>query len=125
MESIFKALRVATSFVGCVAFLSSATAEETAAPAPVPIQGGIYCSMVKPVFPPESQAAHESGTTKLAFVLGLTGKFEDITVVQSSGYPRLDESAIKAVEASHCLPHYQDGKAVRVRLDAPFTFSPN
>ncbi|MGG1947445.1 energy transducer TonB [Trinickia sp. NRRL B-1857] len=80
--------------------------------------------MAKPEFPLESQKAHESGKTKLMFELSPTGNFEHITVVESSGYQRLDDSAIKSVQASHCLPYYKNGKAVSIGVTSAYDFLP-
>jgi protein TonB len=48
------------------------------------------------VYPQSAQMAHETGGPIVSFVF-LDGAVSDVTLVQSSGYPLLDQAAMQAV----------------------------
>jgi protein TonB len=43
-------------------------------------------------------------------------------VIDSSGYPRLDEAAMTAVKDWHCRPPLRDGLPIRAIALQPFNF---
>ena len=50
-----------------------------------------------PVYPPASRRAGEEGTTVLRVLVDERGRPGDISIVQSSGFARLDQSAVDAI----------------------------
>jgi len=80
------------------------------------------CSIVTPDYPVLSRRRGESGTAFVKFVVGLTGKIENIELKKSSGYSRLDDAAVAAMRDSACKPYIENGEAVRATYTQPFTF---
>ncbi|HLX01525.1 MAG TPA: TonB family protein, partial [Trinickia sp.] len=72
-----------------------------------------------------SQRRGEAGTAYVRFVVGLTGKIEDVELRKSSGFSRLDEAAMAAMRASACRPYVENGTPVRAAYTQPFTFGFN
>jgi protein TonB len=61
------------------------------------------------------------GQVIISFVVGITGKVEDVKVLK--GVPVLDEEAVRVVKSSpQWVLGKKDGKPVRVRLIAPVYF---
>jgi protein TonB len=81
------------------------------------------CSVAKPDYPYLSKRMNETGIAVIRFVVGLTGAIEDIQLLKSSGYPRLDNAALDAMHASACRPYMEDGKPIRAAYSQPFAFS--
>ncbi|KWF18159.1 energy transducer TonB [Burkholderia pseudomultivorans] len=82
----------------------------------------LQCTLVKPDYPSMSRRRGETGTAYVHFVVGVTGKIENITLQKSSGYPRLDEAALEAMRASTCPPYVENGQAIRVAHTQPYNF---
>ena len=79
-----------------------------------------------PDYPALSQRRGETGTAYVSFVVGLTGKLENIALKKSSGFVRLDDAALDAVRASACKPYMENGEADPGRvLPQPYDFSLN
>ncbi|TKC77984.1 TonB family protein [Trinickia terrae] len=83
------------------------------------------CSIAKPLYPALSQRRGEAGTAYVHFVVGLTGKIEDIELKKSSGFSRLDDAALSAMHSSACRPYVENGSPVRAAYTQPFTFGFN
>jgi protein TonB len=81
------------------------------------------CELVKPDYPPLSRRRGETGTASVRFVVGLTGKLEDIQLQQSSGFSRLDDAALAAVHATTCKPFLENGQPIRAAYTRPYNFS--
>lgn len=75
-----------------------------------------------PRYPAESRRKHEEGTVVLSLVLSGDGRVASISVAQSSGHPRLDEAALRAVRKWRWAPTLRDGTPVMVRgvVEIPF-----
>ena len=52
-----------------------------------------------PEYPEEARQREWEGTTRLAIILDARGKGQRITLLSTSGYPVLDEAALKAAES--------------------------
>lgn len=52
---------------------------------------------IKIVYPKRSRQLEEEGKTVLSFLIDQTGKAQNINVIQSSGFERLDHEAMRAV----------------------------
>ncbi|MEM5437417.1 TonB family protein [Paraburkholderia diazotrophica] len=81
------------------------------------------CSIVQPDYPALSRRRGETGTAMIHFVVGLTGKIENIELKKSSGYDRLDQAALDAMHSSSCKPYLENGEPVRAAYTQPFAFS--
>ncbi|MEA3111409.1 MAG: periplasmic protein TonB, partial [Caballeronia sp.] len=57
------------------------------------------------------------------FVVGLTGRIENIELKKTSGSSRLDDAALDAMRASACKPYKENGEPVRAAYSQPFVFS--
>jgi protein TonB len=111
----------------------------TAAPpaaAPAPAQGKptmalsapknvshLDCQTTQPDYPRQAQRRGESGTAYVYFVVGLTGKIENIELKKSSGYDDLDKAALAAMRDSSCKPYLENGAPVRAAYTQPFAFN--
>ncbi len=83
----------------------------------------LSCQIVKAAYPTLSKRRGETGVAKVRFVVGLTGRIETAQIVQSSGFPRLDDAALEAVRASECQPYLQNGQPMRAAYTQPYDFS--
>jgi protein TonB len=81
------------------------------------------CRIVQPDYPTLSRRRAETGTAYVHFVVGLTGKIENIELKRSSGYSRLDDAAVDAMRQSSCKPYLENGEPVRAAYTQPFDFS--
>ncbi len=57
-----------------------------------------------PVYPWMSRRKGEEGIVTLSVEVSISGQGEHIKIIQSSGYPRLDKAAIKALSDAHFSP---------------------
>ncbi|MBI3014733.1 MAG: energy transducer TonB [Candidatus Tectomicrobia bacterium] len=78
----------------------------------------------KPVYPEDSRRGRlgEEGTVILGVSVGADGKREKIRVVKSSGFSRLDQAAIAALESATFVPATRGGKPVPMEKKISFTF---
>jgi periplasmic protein TonB len=81
------------------------------------------CNIAAPEYPALSRRRSETGTAVVRFVVGLTGKIENIELKKTSGSPRLDDAALDAMRASACKPYKENGEPVRAAYSQPFVFS--
>jgi periplasmic protein TonB len=80
------------------------------------------CNIIKPDYPPLSIRRGETGVASVTFVVGLTGKIQNIQLTKSSGYSRLDDAALDAMRASTCKPYIENGEPVLAKYTKPFDF---
>ena len=76
----------------------------------------------KPAYPKASRALGEQGRVLLDVYVQVDGTVGDIRLHQSSGFGRLDESAMRAVRQWHFKPARQAGKQIAVWYVQPITF---
>lgn len=99
-----------------------------AAPAPAapgdsnPLVDASAAGNAKPVYPRASKALGEQGVVVLEVFVTLEGTVGDIRIGRSSGFDRLDESALRAVRQWHFIPARQGGKQVSMWYKQPITF---
>jgi protein TonB len=67
-------------------------------------------SCKQPEYPAASRRNEETGTVLLRFLIGTDGKVVESKVESSSGYPRLDQAALKALSLCQFKPGTLDGK---------------
>ncbi|WP_233836387.1 energy transducer TonB [Paraburkholderia sp. ZP32-5] len=82
----------------------------------------VDCSIPKPDYPDISKRRRENGTAVVRFVVGLTGRIETAQLQKSSGYDRLNDAALAAVQAGTCRPYRENGTAVRAAYSQSFVF---
>ncbi|WP_086382278.1 energy transducer TonB [Caballeronia sordidicola] len=85
----------------------------------------LECNIAMPEYPALSRRRGESGTAVVKFVVGLTGKIENIELKKSSGSSRLDDAALDAMRSSACKPYKENGEAIRAAYSQPFVFGLN
>ncbi|ASL42912.1 hypothetical protein bAD24_I05430 [Burkholderia sp. AD24] len=83
------------------------------------------CNIARPDYPALSKRRGETGTAYVKFVVGLSGKIENVELKKSSGFSRLDDAAVAAVHASACKPYLENGQPVRAAYTQPYDFNLN
>jgi protein TonB len=79
--------------------------------------------LTQPEYPPSSRRAGEAGTVILEVYVLENGRVGDARVKQSSGFPRLDEAAVREVKRSwRLIPGTEDGKPVAMWGQFAVTF---
>lgn len=79
--------------------------------------------LTQPEYPPSSRRAGEAGTVILEVYVLENGRVGEARVKKSSGYPRLDEAAVREVKRSWRLePGTEDGKPVAMWGQFAVTF---
>lgn len=77
----------------------------------------------KPEYPPASQRAKEEGETTVSVCVDETGKMSNVQLVKSSGFPRLDDAAVKGLARTRLDPaKNSEGKAVAF-CNPPYVFT--
>ncbi|MDK4623735.1 energy transducer TonB [Kingella kingae] len=85
------------------------------------IDGG-YIKEPNVMYPDKSVELGEEGKVKLATIVNPNGSVDDIELIQSSGFERLDRAAIEAVKQAKYQPKNVNGKPVRTRFVKEFSF---
>jgi protein TonB len=102
-----------------------------AAPKPVernvvrtpPSTQGRGARITQPEYPPASRRAGEEGTVTLKVFVTEAGRAGQVEVAKSSGFPKLDEAAVKEVQRNwRLVPGKEDGKAVSMWHTFAVTF---
>jgi protein TonB len=76
-----------------------------------------------PDYPRAARKRGLEGTVVLSLLIGADGSVQDVSVERSSGYPLLDQSAVKAISRWHFHPATQGGKAISWNYLQPIKFS--
>jgi protein TonB len=97
------------------------------APAPQPIvppraEAGQLTNPA-PVYPNLSRRLREEGIVVLEILITADGTVSEIRIKNSSGYKRLDDSAVKAVKYWRYQPATQGGKAIDFWYEQPIEFN--
>lgn len=97
---------------------------EQAAPATVtqPRFDADYLNNPKPAYPSMSKRLGEEGQVLLRVLVGQEGGAEQIEVLRSSGFTRLDEAARAAVSKWRFVPAKVGGNATQAWVQVPVTF---
>ena len=82
-----------------------------------------YLEPPSPRYPPESKHAREEGLVILKVLIDESGHASRINVYRSSGHPRLDEEARKAVQRAVFKPYLDGGVARAAVALIPVEFS--
>ena len=107
--------------------ISNVTSERPVAAPPPPVAKPVERAVVKtppsatgkgsrtslPEYPPASRRAGEEGTVTLRAFVGTDVRLSQVEVVKSSGFPKLDEAALREVPRTwRFAPGTEDGKPV-------------
>lgn len=102
-------------------------APKSAPPAPPPPtlpRPADYLNNPKPPYPALSKRLGEEGTVRLNILVNPDGSVARLEVATSSGYPRLDQSAMNTVQSSWKFePARQGGKPVAAWVIVPIQFT--
>jgi protein TonB len=97
-----------------------------APPAPprveLPSTDADYLQNPKPVYPPLSKRLNEQGTVLIRVLVGADGLPQQARVARSSGYERLDQAALAAVQAWRFVPGKRAGVPEAMWFDVPISF---
>lgn len=81
-----------------------------------------YINRPVAVYPSVSRRLGEQGIGKYRVLINASGKIDDITVQQSTGYDRLDNVAIQAIRRATFKPHMENGRPIAVYAIIPIEF---
>ncbi|WP_296751429.1 energy transducer TonB [Thiobacillus sp.] len=102
----------------------AAEASKPAPAPPTPPRQADYLANPKPHYPPLSRRLGEAGTVRLNILVNPDGSVARLELAQSSGYPRLDRSAMETVQSSWKFePARQGGKPVAAWVIVPIQFT--
>ncbi len=88
-----------------------------------PSTQGKGARITQPEYPPASRRAGEEGTVQLQVFVLESGRAGEVKVAKSSGFPKLDEAAIKEVQRNwRFVPGKEDGKPVSMWHTFAVTF---
>jgi len=79
-------------------------------------------SRVEPVYPAQSRRGGEQGSGVFRVLVNENGRPQEVTVLKSSGFPRLDESAMDAIRRWVFKPAVQNSQPVRSWTKVQVTF---
>ncbi|WP_062064303.1 energy transducer TonB [Cellvibrio sp. OA-2007] len=98
---------------------------EPAPPAPIvpPRAEAGQLSNPAPVYPSLSRRLREQGTVVLEILIKANGTVGEIKIKTSSGFKRLDETAVKAVSRWRYLPATQGGQKIDFWYEQPVEFN--
>lgn len=117
--------------------ISNVTSERPVAapppPAPKPVERQVVktppstqgrgARITQPEYPPSSRRAGEEGTVQLQVYVLESGRAGEVKVARSSGFPKLDEAAVKEVQRNwRFVPGKEDGKPVSMWHTFAVTF---
>lgn len=75
-----------------------------------------------PAYPRASQRRGEQGRVVLRVLISPEGRVAQVKVQRSSGYERLDEAAVQAMQRARFRPYTENGIAYKALVDIPFDF---
>lgn len=93
-------------------------------PPPTPPRAADYLNNPKPPYPALSKRLGEEGIVRLNILVNPDGSVARLEIAKSSGYPRLDEVALKTVQSSWKFePARQAGKPIQAWVIVPIQFT--
>jgi protein TonB len=82
-----------------------------------------YLSNPKPDYPPDARRQRQEGVVVVNVEVEADGRAGDVNVSRSSGFPLLDDAAVRAVRRWLFEPARAGGLPVASRVDVPVRFS--
>jgi len=93
---------------------------------PKQITSGIeYIEPPRSNYPAVSRRMGEEGVVNFKVTVNTNGRAEKVEITKSSGFPRLDEEARRAVMRAVYKPYIEDGKAIVVATTGSIAFKLN
>lgn len=92
-------------------------------PVTPPLYRGGYLDNPKPRYPALSLELNETGTVRVRVQVSAEGRPLDVSLAQSSGYPRLDRAALEAVRQWRFVPARRGQEAIPFNFIVPVDFS--
>ncbi|MBP6861947.1 MAG: energy transducer TonB [Neisseriaceae bacterium] len=77
-----------------------------------PTHIGGHLNNPQPPYPPQSEEAEEEGSVGLRVRVEANGRASDVQLAKSSGYPRLDRSALRTVRGWRFTPATRGGEPI-------------
>jgi protein TonB len=99
-----------------------ATAEAESSEIEPPHYQAAYLSNPQPPYPPMSRKLREQGNLRLHVMVNAAGEAEAIRIKSSSGFERLDQAALAAVQKWRFVPARRQGQAVAGWVEVPIQF---
>jgi uncharacterized protein len=87
--------------------------------------GPVFSSCAKPVWPKESLRAREQGAVTLQFLIGSDGSVRKSRVLESSGFPLLDNAAQTALAACKFTPAMVNGVPAEAYIPVKYVWTLN
>lgn len=100
-------------------------AEPTQVPVVPPSADASQLNNPAPVYPSASRKLREEGVVLLEILVKADGTLGEMRLKKSSGYSRLDDSAMRAVKNWHFLPAKRAGEPIDFWYELPVEFSLN
>jgi protein TonB len=88
----------------------------------VPVTQPNFVQQAAHVYPPEAARRHQQGTVVLMLYINGSGALDKIEIVKSSGFPLLDEAAIREMKLSKFQPAMEGAIPIRSRAQASVTY---
>jgi protein TonB len=98
---------------------------DKAAPQPaveLPSSNAAYLNNPKPPYPPTSKRLGEQGRVVVRVFIGADGNPGDVEIKKSSGYDRLDQTALDTVKRWRFVPGKRGGVAEAMWFNVPINF---
>lgn len=93
---------------------NSGAAKTGGAPAAAAVSGTVppkaTPDLEKPIYPPDARARGEQGVVQLNLHVLSDGRVDDAQVLKSSGFPQLDDYAVRGARRWRLTPGTVDGK---------------
>lgn len=96
-----------------------------AAPTAISSQDIQVLFQVQPEYPAVSKRLRETGTTRLLLTIDEHGALTSVQVQRSSGFSRLDSSAVAALKKWRFKPYVLNGRPIAVTAPIPIEFTLN
>lgn len=103
----------------------SASPSDPEALASPPLFNAAYLHNPAPIYPSAARELRESGRVLLRVQVSAQGLAEQVTLAQSSGSPRLDQAALRAVRQWRFVPAQRGGTALAGSVLVPISFHLN
>jgi protein TonB len=88
----------------------------------VPVTQPTFAMQATHVYPPEAARRHQQGTVVLMLYINGIGALDKIEIVKSSGFPLLDEAAIREMKLSKFKPAMDGAIPIRSRAQASVSY---
>lgn len=97
---------------------------QQALPPPVQTTRVMAVDTPAPAYPPEVACADVGGRVLLRVTVGTDGRTAELEMLESSGQPALDDSALEAVRTWRFEPATRGGQPAVSTINVPVTFTP-